>query len=59
MCKVCYDNIFILAQPTKPDIQQIDESLRENSSGKFHCITYGGNPPPRFIWLINQMKINQ
>ncbi|CAF0978283.1 unnamed protein product [Rotaria sordida] len=50
--------LTILTRPTKPDIQQTNQSLIENNIGKFLCLTQGGNPLPTFNWLINQIKIN-
>ncbi|CAF3337413.1 unnamed protein product [Rotaria sp. Silwood1] len=51
--------LTILTRPTKPDIQQTNKSLIENTIGKFLCLTQGGNPLPTFSWLINQIKINE
>ena len=50
---------LLLAQPTKPELQQTNQSLIENSRATFICSTKGGNPLPTFHWFINQIRLNE
>lgn len=50
---------LIVARPSKPELQQLNQTLIEFGRGKFVCATKGGNPPPTFQWFINQIRVNE